>query len=412
MSLKFQFVKVDMSQAIDVVIDRNSDIVRYGSDNMAPQKLLELSTQSALHTAILSRKTKMGVGEGFYYNAEENAKTDLFMKHPNPYESLDDILLKCYTDLEIFGGFSLNVVWSKNKNSIAELYHRPFQNFRSPKADKNGMVDFYYYYDNWKKYTRYNDVEIFSRFADKNKAKPQVLYAKKYSSENIYYPIPSYVGGLADINTLHQISTFHNSCISNNFQPGLMILYKGPRPDAEKQDAIVAALEEKYQGSDKAGTPGIFFLENDEEINLEQTQVSDLDKQYTTITEGIKENVVLAHEIPRIVAGLEKSGSLGGSKEIVEARQVFYNDYVKLNQNFLLKQFNQIMDINGLEQLEIKNSSPSLFLYSESLLSQILTKNEIRNMFGFDDLEDGLNEEGDEVIDEDVDKKIIDKDGE
>jgi len=403
MSINYKFVQLGQHTSPNIVVDKRSDVVRYGSDNMFPNELLQLSVQSSLHTAILDKKVKMGIGKGISYEGPTDKKTEEFIKNPNPYETLDDILEKCYTDLEIFNGFGLQTIWTKDKKSIAEIYHTPFQNIRSSKANEKGLVEEYFYYDDWKKYTRYNDTEILPAFnKDEYKEFPQLLYAKKYSATNLYYPIPSYVGGLNDINTLYQISVFHNACITNNFQPGIMIIFRGPRPTEDEQDAIVKALEEKYKSAKNAGTPSVFFLDSEQESpQIEQTQISDLDKQYTALTEATKENVILSHSIPRIVSGLEKAGSLGGSKEIVEANMVFYNEYVNKNQNFLLNYFNKIGEINGLKEFTIKNTTPSLFLYSENLLREVLTRNEVRDLFGYEELEEDGKTENDDVVIED-----------
>ena len=160
-------------------------------------------------------------------------------------------------------------------------------------------------------------------------------------------------------------------------------------------------LSSKYKGSKNAGTPSVFFLDNEQQKPLiEQTQVSDLDKQYSTLTEAVKESVVMGHSIPRIVAGLEKSGSLGGSKEIVEANMVFYTEYVSSNQQFIEKYFNKIMKINGLDEIYIQNSKPSLHLYSENLLKEVLTKDEIRELFGYEPNNEDTIEKNDDLDNE------------
>lgn len=384
--IQYKFVKLSEIITPSIIVDRNSEIVKYGKDNLFPQHLLEISVQSSLHTAILDKKTKMLVGEGFTFDGD-NKNTQLFLDAPNPYEDMNTILEKCAVDLEIFGGFNLQTVWSRDKKSISEIYHLPFQNIRSTKMNDDNQIENYYYNTDWKKYTKLSSCTQIPSFSLLNREGSQLIYAKKYNSLTPYYPLPSYIGALNDINTLYQISVYHNSTISNNFQPGLMIVFRGPIPTPEEQDDIIDALEDKYKGSKNAGTPSVFFLDNEQQKPLiEQTQVSDLDKQYSTLTEAVKESVVMGHSIPRIVAGLEKSGSLGGSKEIVEANMVFYTEYVLSNQQFIEKYFNKIMKINGLDEIYIQNSKPSLHLYSENLLKEVLTKDEIRELFGYSEL--------------------------
>lgn len=398
--INYKFVQLNQQKLPKIEVDKRNEIVSFGSDNDFPKFLLDLSIQSSLHTSILDKKIKLGVGDGFIYNSKKDLKTEKFINNPNPFETLNDILFKCYTDLEIFGGFALQVLWARDKKNIAEIYHCPFQNLRSGKVNKLNFVENYYYYNDWTKYTRIADTEKFKTFNEIEKIGTQILYAKKYTPTNLYYPLPSYIGGLNDINTLHEISIFHNACITNNFQPGIMIVFRGPRPTEEEQDAIVKALEKKYKGAKNAGTPSIFFLDTEQqEPKIIQTQINDLDKQYSTLTEAIKESVVMSHSIPRILASLEKPGSLGGSKEYIDAQSLFMNDYIIKQQSFILRHFNKIMKVNGLKELTILNSNPSIMLYDISLMKEVLTRNEIRNLYGYEPLnEDNKNEEGETII--------------
>lgn len=390
-----RFVKGAAMDAPKFDINRKQEYVKYGADNLLPKRLLDLSIQSSLHTAILDKKIKMVIGEGFTYDGPINKRTDDFINKANPNESLNDILLKASSDLEVFGGFSLNIIWSKDKTQIAEIYHVPFQNVRSGKMNNENYVDYYLYNNEWKYSTTIAQCEMLPVFGLDNREQKQLLYAKKYTPTNFYYPLPAYYGAFNDINTLNEISIFHNACIKNNFQPGILIIFRGPTPTPEEQDALMSALEEKYKSAENAGTPAVFWIEGQpdgkNEPIIEQIPISDLDKQYTTLTEAIKESIVMGHEIPRILAGLEKSGSLGGGKEYLDAQMVFYNDYIKPNQNFILSYFNKIAKINGLKELTIKNLKPNLLMFDSNLLLKVLTTNEIRNLLGLDDLEDKNN---------------------
>jgi len=379
--MNFKFIKMAAVVLPKIDVDKKNEIVKYGKNNRYPNELLDISIQSSLHTAILDKKITMSKGEGL---ASDDKKTQKWIESPNPYESLDDIYEKIATDLEIFGGFAIETIWSKDKKSIAEIYHIPFQNIRSTKMNEKNQVDTYLYHEDWKSYTRYTEAKAFPAFnSSDNKDLNQLLYAKKYSATNRYYPLPSYQGGIADINTLNEISIFHNSCIKNNFNPGILIFFKGPIPSVEEQDLVVEALEEKYAGAENAGSPGIFWVDENMIPQIENLAVSDLDKQYSTLTEAIKESVVMGHQIPRIVAGLEKTGSLGGSKEIIESNAIFHQEYVSKQQQFICNYLNKIGAINGYKEVYVKNSTIPLHLFSESLLTQTLTKEEIRELFGF-----------------------------
>lgn len=388
------------------VEDKQYDIVSYGERNDFPDFLVELSKVSSIHTAALDKKVKMTIGDGITYDGNEDPKTDAFIKKANKYESLNDVLLKCIWDLEIQGGYYLQVIWAKDKKSIAEIYHVPYETVRANKKNENGIIEKYYIKDKWDKWDKptTKGVKEIEAYTGEFSSKPQLMACLKYSPANKYYSYPSYIGAIQDVDTMYQIVNFHNNSIRNNFSPGAIIVFRGPTPSNEEMDVIVKNIEKKYAGSNNAGTPMILFLDGEqEEPKIEQLETTNLDKLFDSLSNTAKENIALAHSMPRIVIGLEKPGSLGGSKEIVEANMIFYNEYIKKEQQFLLNYFNKITEINGMQELMILNENPSIILYSETLMEKVMSTNEIRGLFGFEPLDEaGQNEEGDVTIEEET----------
>jgi len=404
---KFRAVSLGTTEKPSYSVDKQKEYVRYGVNNLYPQYLLDLSVKSALHTAILDRKYKMVAGNGLTYDESlgVNPKLDKFLKNPNPYETMNELLWKIVNDLEIFGGYYLQVIWNKKGTAIAELYHMPYEKIRAAKMNDKGQIDKYFYNEEWKKYVRWNDVDEYPAFnTEKQKNKVQIFRAAKYKAGSPYYSIPSYIGATLDVETLAEISNFHNNNLKNSFNPGLLVMFRGPEPTEEEMDTIVTSIKTKYAGSNSAGEPMIFFLDTEQqEPTIEQLQASDLDKLFEQLSETSKENVTTAHSIPRIVAGLATEGSLGGSKEIIEAGLIFHNNYIEPEQIFLLKTLNTLLATNKYPELEILNNNPSIVLYSEALLEKTLTQDEIRSLFGYEPLEineDVVVEEVDEVEEE------------
>lgn len=382
--MKFQFIKLKEVHKPNYKLDKsNKEYVKFGEMNCFPQDILELST-TPIHAAILDKKVKMDLGNGIYF---ENKKFEEFSKSVNKNgETFDNILLKCATDLELFGGYYLQVIWAKDKKNIAEIYHMPFQFIRSGKKNEEGKVTEYFYSEKWSRFTdkKYiTPIPVFS--TEENQDQPQIYATFKYAAQSEYYPIPSYAGALLDISTLQQISIYHNSAIINNFAPGFTIFFPGPEPTEDEQDEIVRMIEEKYKGAENAGQPMIFFMKRDSQNMpvFEQMEVTNLGEQYKNLSDSVKENITCAHEMPRGLAGLEQPGSLGNSRNLIESQLVFFNDYTKYQQQFLENSFEKLFSMWNLD-IEFVNSSPSLMLFSESLMEKVLTTDEIRELFGFE----------------------------
>lgn len=382
-----RFVKLSSEYAAPTVkIQDGDEMIHYGDNNLFPQYLLSLFRNSGLNRAIIERKVKMLIGNGVNY---EEPTEDVLMG--NRFESVNEIVEKCAYDLETFGGYYLQIVRTRDGN-IAEYYHMPYELIRAGVPNEFNQIDTYYYWNKKEPLNAWNDVNEFVKFPAFNindRTSNQILAVKKYSPSNKYYGGANYEGALLDIQTYMEISNFHNSNLHNNFAPGYIVFFRGPEPDDESQDEIVDTIKEKYDGTDNVGKPMIFFLDSEQEApQIEALDVSDLDKQFEQLLTSIKDNIVISHGIPRQVIGMESQGSLGNSKEILQASQMFRSDYIEPEQKTLLRGFNMIQAINNDDDYIINNPNPNIISLDIAELLQFLDKNEVRELYGYEELDD------------------------
>ena len=66
-------------------------------------------------------------------------------------ESWNDLYSKIALDYKLFGGFALEVIWSRDKTTIAEVYHIDFSYIRAKKKDNRGNCPGYFISNDWKK---------------------------------------------------------------------------------------------------------------------------------------------------------------------------------------------------------------------------------------------------------------------
>jgi len=373
-----------------IQINQGDTYVKFGENNVFPYYLIDLFRTSGLHRSIIERKVKMILGDGIAY--EDGTKLDLIPA--NKHESIQDVIEKCAYDLELNGGYYLQVIWERGGTKIAEMYHMPFELMRVGLPNEVGHIEKYYYWtkpdQRIEQWSNINEYKEFDAFNLSKKGKPQILFTKKYSPGNKYYGASSYEGSLLDIQTYAEISNYNNSNLHNNFAPGFSIFFRGPEPDSDQKGEIIKQLKNKYSGSDNSGKPMVFFLDSEQEApEINVMDVSNLGKQFEQLIQTIKENIVISHEIPRQVVGLETAGSLGNSKEMLEASLMFKTDYIMPEQNTLLKGFNMINTINGAENLQFINPNPSMLMFAVADLLKILTPNELRDFLGREDIEGG-----------------------
>jgi len=373
------------------IIDTTDEYVPYGKDNVFPYYLMDLFKNSGLHRSIIERKVNMLVGKGITFEGNKDSD-EIIMA--NRFESIEEVLAKCAYDLETFGAYYLQVLWNRGENGLAEYYHMPAERIRVGLPNKFGFPEKFYY---WAKndelirgWNDINDFEEFDAFNVNNKTKPQILQVKKYNPGSKYYGSANYEGALLDIQTYMEISNFHNSNLHNGFAPGFILFFRGEEPDKDQKDAIMKQLKNKYSGTDNAGKPMVFFLDQGQEAPVVNTMdASDLDKQFDVSSKSIKENIAINHGIPKQVIGLETQGSLGSSKEILQASMIFRTDYIMPEQEVLLKGFNMIYAISGKNKLIIENPNPNILMFSMADLIKVLDRNELRDFLGYEESEQG-----------------------
>ena len=366
-----------------VQISLNDDIIKYGDDNNYPNFLQDLLRTSGLHRSIVDRKVQMLMGSELVQEDKEN------VWQPNPYETLNELLIKCAYDLETYGGYYLEVLWQRDGKAIAEIYHKPFQNVRLGMPNERGfVVDYYYWNDVFNPIPAYANAGQFVHyppFSNINKKEPQIMAVGQYSPTNLYYFTPSYEASVLDIQTFAEISNYMNSTIHNNFSIDYLIFFRGTEPSDELKDSVVKELQTKYAGTDNAGKPMIFFLDSttDEEPSIKTIDESGIADRFNAVQEQIINNIIMAHSIPKVLI-TETAGKLGTSKELMDASTVFRNQYIIPHQNILLRGINMIMTINNEPEVKIINPQPSITLFSIDELTKFLTIDEIRELFGYE----------------------------
>lgn len=372
---------------------RNLDWVKYGSDNLFPNKLQELSNRSALHNAIISSKVDNACGIGVTYSDEEHKKTEMFIASVNGLESLEDFIRKISYDYILYGGYAINVIWSKDHKSIAEIHHIDFSKIRCGKQNERGEIETYWYSKDWANYRKseYEPQEIpaFSFDIKKRKAASQLMYVKEYRPGADYYPLPSYVGALAYIEIDTEIANFHLAHIKNGMQPSIMINFNNGIPTTEERKKIERQIESKYNGTDNAGKFILTFSDDKDKAPTVTTLTpSQLDKQFIQLQDTVLQNILSGHKVvsPMIV-GIKTEGQLGGANELENAFNIYTNTVIRPIQEIVLRSINTITRINGLMEISIIPSTPVEFSFSEGVLTTIMTKNEMREKIGLPKIE-------------------------
>jgi len=369
---------------------RYNDWILYGSDNLFPDKLIDLANRSALHNAIISSKVDNVCAGGFTYKKRTDTKTDKFLDHPNPNESFEDIFRKITYDYVVFGGYALNIILSKDKQSISEIYHIDFSKIRCGKANEKGIVEEYWYSKDWANYRKGEyKPESIPAYSEGSKEPSQLFYFKQYQPGISYYPLPQYVGALAYIEVDTEIANFHLAHIKNGMTPSVLINFNNGIPSSDERKKIERQIEAKYNGTDNAGKFILSFSEDASKAPTVTTLTpSQLDKQFIQLQDTVLQNILSGHKVTSpMLVGIKTEGQLGGTSELMNAYQIYTNTVIVPIQNTLMRTVNMICERNGLQKLELIPISPIEFSWEEGTLKEIMTKDEMREKIGLEPLE-------------------------
>lgn len=363
----------------------NKPWVHYGVNNLFPDELISLYNNSGIHHAIVDSKTNMIVGGGVEQVGVESPRTQNFIDHPNSKESLDDIFGKLAYDYEIFGLAYINVIWSRDGKTIAAIHHTDASKIRWGKLDSKGHLSHFFFSRDWNNYRKasYKPVAI-PIFNPDNPEPSQLLPIVKYSPGIDYYTFPSYVGGLEWIKIDTEISNFHLNNLLNGFQPTVYFGFPVGEGTEEEREKIVKGIEDKYKGTGGDKALFAFYEPNAEnKVDVQILTQSDADKQYEQLSKITLSQILISHKVtsPSLV-GIETAGSLGSTNEILLQHELFYNTVIKNDQDIIMAELNRIFLINGMNEIEVIRNKPIEFTLSETILKDILTTQELREMVG------------------------------
>jgi len=319
--------------------------VLYGENNQMPQYLISRYNNCAIHKAIITSKREQICGDGIVSLNNPMATVNLI----NPKDNVMDVYRKCALDLLLFGGYALNVIWSRDRSTIAEMYHLDFSRIRCGKINhETDEIEKYYYSADWTNIKKF-PVEEYDTFNQEDGEPSQVFYYKQYSPNNSYYPHPDYSGGLAAIEIDVNIKEFHSNNLKNGMLPSLFISMNNGIPGEEEQRIITRALEEQYTSVNNAGRPIISFNESPELApQITQIPAASSDGYYQSIYDDILRSILSAHRVSSgELYGISTAGKLGTRNEIVDHSEYFRKMVIMPYQKELLSTFDKLVSIKS-----------------------------------------------------------------
>lgn len=338
----------------------SSKWIEYGSNNLFPQEILNLyQNSSPLFSGIINKISELIAGAGFEPVDSE------FVLNQYGKEDLNIILNKCSIDLTLFGGYYLEIIWSKNGKNIASINHIPFQKVRASKPSfETGEIESFFICRDWGAPRQKQNTPIqYSTFnPELSKEFPtQILQVNLYNPANEWYASPSYMSIIKQLKIAEQIQVYQLSSITKGFAPRICIINKNGIPTQAEAQKIYDQIKQRYTGAEQAGDFMVMFADGDNTApEIIQIPEDKSDERFQQLLESNRTDILTAFRMPPCLVGISTAGKLGTTQEIAEQTIIVQSELISPKQKFIENSFNKLLAFNSPnETLTIQQYKPN-----------------------------------------------------
>ena len=340
---------------------KTDNFVSYGEDNNYFQFLIDRYNGSATNNAIINGMSEMIFGRGLDAT-DSNRKPEAYAQMITLFH--DDCVRRLSSDLKLMGQCAMQVIYSKDRKTIARVEHIPVQTLRAEKCNEKGEIEAYYMHPDWENYKKNDTLQRIEAFGY-GKEPIQIYYVKPYKAGYKYYSPVDYQGGLQYAELEEEISNYHINNIMNGLAPSMLINFNNGTPDPEQRQLIENRIYQKFSGSSNSGK---FILSFNDDANtaasIEPIQLSDAHNQYQFLSDESMRKIMVAHRVvsPMLLGVKDSSGLGNNAEELKTASLLMDNTVIRPFQTLLINAFDDILAYNDISlNLYFKTLQPLEF---------------------------------------------------
>jgi hypothetical protein len=340
---------------------RTDSYVSYGEDNNYFQFLIDRYNGSATNNAIINGMSEMIFGKGLDAT-DSQRKPEAYAKMITLFH--DDCVRRLSSDLKLMGNCAMQVIYSKDRKSIARVEHIPIETLRAEKCNEKGEIEAYYMHPDWVNYKK-NDKLVRIESFGYGKEPIQIYYVKPYKAGFKYYSPVDYQGGLQYAELEEEISNYHLNNIMNGLAPSMLINFNNGTPDPEQRQLIENRIYQKFSGSSNSGKFILSF--NDDAAtaaSIDPIQLSDAHNQYQFLSDESMRKIMVAHRVvsPMLLGVKDSSGFGNNADELKTASILMDNTVIRPFQTLLINAFDDVLAFNDISlNLYFKTLQPLEF---------------------------------------------------
>lgn len=353
---------------------------RYLSDNdliplpFEPTPLFTLKDNCSFFDACVKRIGKDVIGQGWEIplkkdkkdSKDEKKRINLFLKNDvgDDVETIEDVMEKLIVDWGITGWFGIEVS-RDSKGLVNGIWHVPAYQIRVHKSkDKYcQIVDtekvWFKRFGLEKDINRETgdplseeEIEGLKEDSENKKVKKanEMIFYKNYYPQSMYYGAPNILSSTGALFGLIGIRDYNLAFFENYGIPAALIVLEGKwRKDDAKH--LTDFIDVEIKGSEQAHKTVVAHPGRDCTLTYHKLGVEVKEGSFQIYYKGLRDEVLVAYNMPPYRIGIIEVGSLGGSTA-VESTKIYDSSVVKP----LEKVLNRIMTIFVFERgLKIEN---------------------------------------------------------
>lgn len=344
MSNNIQIVELAAYNPPKAVETRQDDWVKFGVKNDYYQFLIDRYNNSTTNNQVINNIVKLIYGKGL--DAKDAAKK------PSEFAQMKmlfskEVTKKAITDLKLLGQFALQVIYAKNKKTIVEVQHIPVHLLRPQKCNKEGIIENYYYSDNWDNLRDFPPVQI-PAFGQGNRTL-EILMVGNYTIGQKYFSNVDYLGGLAYCKLEEDVAEYLISLVESGFSPLTVVNFNNGVPTEDQQKTISDSV--KTQASGPSGNKIIVAFNSDEtkKTTIDSIPLNRAADQYEYLSEEARGKILLSHGVTSgLLFGIPSAnGFSSNADELRTASVLFQNNVIIPFQETFCDGIDKILAYNG-----------------------------------------------------------------
>ena len=340
---------------------KTDNFVSYGEDNNYFQFLIDRYNGSATNNAIINGMSEMIFGRGLDATGS-NKKPEAYAQMITLFH--DDCVRRLSSDLKLMGQCAMQVIYSKDRKTIARVEHIPVETLRAEKCNEKGEIEAYYMHPDWANYKKNDTLKRIEAFGYGNEP-IQIYYIKPYKAGYKYYSPVDYQGGIQYAELEEEISNYHLNNIMNGLAPSMLINFNNGTPDPEQRQLIENRIYQKFSGSSNSGKFILSFNDNaDTAASIEPIQLSDAHNQYQFLSDESMRKIMVSHRVvsPMLLGVKDSTGFGNNADELKTASLLMDNTVIRPFQTLLINAFDDILAYNDISlNLYFKTLQPLEF---------------------------------------------------